>query len=636
MKNQESDHMKLTIFDKVQNKTSQFAIDELTYYLKAIFDFELGKTTVEEDANVLLSKEYLDNNDTIGIEMKNGNAILTGNSDVSILIAVYRLLSEFGAVFTRPGRKHELIPSLTITDWNEKELSIHETASYKHRGVCIEGADSYQNTKEFLDWLPKINMNSFFIQFENPYSFLKRWYEHEFNPYADKEDFNTEIAQQMSDLLDEELSKRGLIHHRVGHGWTGEVLGYSSKYGWESGLKLPEEKKPLVAELNGKRELVNTAPILTSLCFSNPDVGERMCELIVNYAKERKDVDYLHVWLSDARNNICECEKCKQEIPSDQYVRILNQLDRKLSEEGLNTKICFLLYHELLFAPKHEVLENPERFTMMFAPITRTFEMSYADVDYENDVPLPNEYSRNNIVLPNSLEENLSYLFSWQKVFNGDSFVYDYPLGRAHYGDLGYMKISKVIFRDVVYLKKLGLNGYISCQELRAGFPHNFPNFVMGQMLWNRNLEYDELKALYFSSLYGSEWKSVVTYLEKLSDYSSCDYFNSIGDRQNAELSMKYNISSKLAFNFINTLEENVAKNNGIQRDAWRQLGYHREYVVKLANALHLMASGDHLDGQIRWKDFLDYIRNHEPDFQQYLDVYRIIEVAKNYAGFKL
>ncbi|MFX3933336.1 DUF4838 domain-containing protein, partial [Streptococcus suis] len=75
------------------------------------------------------------------------------------------------------------------------------------------------------------------------------------------------------------------------------------------GLILPEEKKPLVAEINGKRELINTAPILTSLCFSNPYVGERMCEIIVNYARERKDVDYLHVWLSDARNNICECEK---------------------------------------------------------------------------------------------------------------------------------------------------------------------------------------------------------------------------------------------------------------------------------------------------------------------------------------
>ena len=163
----------------------------------------------------------------------------------------------------------------------------------------------------------------------------------------------------MSDRLDRELRKRGLVHHRVGHGWTGEVLGYSSKYGWESGLTLPDEKKPLVAELAGKRELYATAPILTSLCFSNPEVGDRMVELIVDYAKQRPDVDYLHVWLSDARNNICECENCRQDLPADQYVRILNQLDEALTKEGIPTKICFLLYHELLFAPEKEMLQNP-------------------------------------------------------------------------------------------------------------------------------------------------------------------------------------------------------------------------------------------------------------------------------------
>ena len=97
-----------------------------------------------------------------------------------------------------------------------------------------------------------------------------------------------------------------------------------------------------------------------------------MVELIVDYAKARRDVDYLHVWLSDARNNICECEECQKDLPSDQYIRILNQLDEALTKEGLNTKINFLLYHELLFAPKKETLKNPERFTMMFAPITRT------------------------------------------------------------------------------------------------------------------------------------------------------------------------------------------------------------------------------------------------------------------------
>ena len=60
-------------------------------------------------------------------------------------------------------------------------------------------------------------------------------------------------------------------------------------------------------------------------------------------------------------------------------------------------------------------LDNPERFTMMFAPITRTFEMSYADVDFDNSIPTPKPYMRNKIILPNSLEENLSYLLSGKK-----------------------------------------------------------------------------------------------------------------------------------------------------------------------------------------------------------------------------
>lgn len=198
------------------------------------------------------------------------------------------------------------------------------------------------------------------------------------------------------------------------------------------------------------------------------------------------------------------------------------------------------------------------------------------------------------------------------------------------------MKISKVIYRDIAYLYHLGLNGYISCQELRSGFPHNFPNFVMGQMLWNKEEAYEDLKAVYFGALYGKNWQAVVTYLEKLSDYSSCDYFNAIGDRQDADLAAKYAISSQLAFHFINTLEENIAVTTGLQKEAWRQLAYHRDYVVKLAHALYLMASGQHLEGQIYWRDVLDYIRNHEADFQENLDVYRVIEVAKNYAGFTL
>lgn len=618
-----------------QTQDRAFLKAETEYYFKKVFSMEVEESDWESAALKLSVEENGKDTDEISISLKEGKGMIRANSKAGLLIAVYRLFHEFGVRYLRPGREHEVYKSLTEQDFYGKEIEISETASFRHRGVCIEGADSFENLRDFIDWLPKIGMNSFFVQFENPYSFFKRWYEHEFNPYAEKEPFSTEIAQEMSDRIDEEMKCRGIVHHRVGHGWTGEVLGYSSKYGWESGLTLPEEKKPLVAELNGKRELFDTAPILTSLDFANPEVGKKMVELIVAYAKKRQDVDYLHVWLSDARNNICECEECRKEIPSDQYVRILNQLDDALTAEGLQTKICFLLYHELLFAPQKETLRNPDRFTMMFAPITRTFEMSYADVDYDQ-IPEAKPYVRNKIVLPNSLEENLSYLFEWKKRFHGDSFVYDYPLGRAHYGDLGYMKISRVISRDIRYLKNLGLNGYISCQELRAGFPHNFPNYVMGQMLWNNTLDYEALKEEYFSAMYGAEWKQAVSYFENLSEYSSCDYFNAIGERLNPVLSDRYGVCVNLSEEILPLIEENAEKSCGIQKSEWKTLGYHREYVEKMAKALQLKSQGKDTEAQRQWKDVLDFIRRNEMAFQQKLDVYRVIEVAKNYAGFRL
>ena len=36
------------------------------------------------------------------------------------------------------------------------------------------------------------------------------------------------------------------------------------------------------------------------------------------------------------------------------------------------------------------------------------------------------------------------------------------------------------------------------------------------------------------------------------------------------------------------------------------------------------------------WRDFMDFIRRNEEKIQNNLDVYRVIEVAKNYAGFSL
>lgn len=361
--------MNLKISFNLEKSFAEFCKREMKYYFEKIFYINIKENEIDADIVLQVIPDLgVKKNDLIQINLSGGKGKIKSNTQVGLLIGIYRFFSEFGVRYLRPGRENEYIVKGNTEDFLNKKINISEEASFKHRGICIEGADSFENVKSFIDWLPKIGLNSFFVQFENPYIFFKRWYDHELNPYLKKDEFNADISQKMSDLIDEEIFKRGIVHHRVGHGWIGEVLVYSSKYGWESGLTLPEDKKSLVAELNGKREFVGTAPIFTSLDFSNPEVISNMVRVIVDYAKKRKDVDYLHVWLSDARNNICECEKCQKELPSDQYVRLLNELDEALNKEGIDTKICFLLYHELLFAPCKKKINNPDRFTMMFAP----------------------------------------------------------------------------------------------------------------------------------------------------------------------------------------------------------------------------------------------------------------------------
>ncbi|PAU69845.1 hypothetical protein B1400_0380 [Bifidobacterium italicum] len=616
---------------------STFITKELTRLMERMFGIDIHEATEDADAQLVLTsaglKQDAELKDEFRIALADGRLSIDANTDIALLIAVYRFAYQFGARFPQPGAAGERLLKLDRDVFGSTVLDIRETAAFAHRGVCIEGADSVENIIDFIDWLPKLGFNTFFVQFENPYPFLKRWYQHEFNPYVNAEPFDAGIAQQMSDRVDEAMRTRGIVQHRVGHGWTGEVLGYSSKYGWESGLTIPEEKKPLVAELNGKRELVDGAPILTSLDFSNPEVTPRMVEIVVDYARKHPDVDYLHVWLSDAQNNICECDKCRTWLPSDQYVRFLNALDERLTKEGLDAHICFLLYHELLFAPEYETIRHPGRFTMMFAPITRTFERSYADVNLDQ-LPEPASYMRNQIVLPNSLEDNLSYLFAWQKTFHGDAFVYDYPLGRAHYGDFGYLAISDTIRRDIAKLGSLGLNGYISCQELRVGFPHYLPNYVMGRMLWNPWLDYEQLKDEYFEALLGEGWRDALPWLETASELSSCDYFIAIGERHDPEQAKRYAELSEQARAVEDTLVNHVVSADDGHRAAWLVLDWHRGYVERISTALAALANGDEIRAKAAWSRFLDYIRRGEMDVQPQLDVYRVIEVARNYAGF--
>lgn len=562
-------------------------------------------------------------NDAFRVDVSPAGGVIEGNCPRAVLLGVYDLLHSLGCRFWAPGRDKELVPAIGLEDLSAR---IRRTASYRHRGVCIEGADSRENILAFIDWLPKLGFNSFFLQFKNPYPFLARWRRHEHNPLLPPEPVTVADGAAVMAEAQGEMARRGLALHKVGHGWTGQALGYEA-LGWSpDAAPLAEELRPLAAELDGVRGLYHGVPAETNLCLSNPQARERLISLVTDYARQAPEVDYLHFWMADYYNNVCECPACRRTTLSDQYVSLLNEIDRRLTEAGLDTRIVFLLYQELLWPPVRERLIHPDRFVMMFAPISRTFQRSY-DPDAAGTIP---PYRRNRITLPGSLEENLAFLRRWQEIFDGDSFLYDYPLGRAHYGDLGYVHIARIIHRDIRRLRRLGLNGYVSCQELRAGSPNFLPNYVMGRTLLDADADFDALTREYFSAAYGPRADRAREFLEALSACQLCDYVNGSGPRTDPSVAAAADRAQALCQTF---LSENDPAPDG--SGAWGALLHHARYAALLARALGLLARGRTEEANGAWGEMAAFIRAEEMAYQPWLDVYRVQDVTTVYTGFQ-
>lgn len=607
------------IYDLECPQAVRYAAEELETYLGRMLP-ELADDDWTVRLAVDCEKASGQANDSFCVAVTEDGGSIAGNCPRSVLLGVYDYLHHLGCRFLMPGSQGEYVPRIT----KEKlPADYAKTASFYHRGVCIEGADSFENIRDFIAWLPKVGYNSFFLQFKVPYAFLARWYHHEKNPYREAESFTYEDACRYMHLLEAELKKRDLMLHKAGHGWTGEVLGYEMS-SWDTADKpLQEPEKSYAAMIGGVRGLYGGAPTNTNLCYHNHEAADRFAERVTAYAKENPDMDYLHIWLADEYNNVCECEECRKTTLADQYVSLLNEIDRRFCAENLDTRIVFLLYQELLRPPVKERLQNPQRFVLMFAPISRTFERSYALGQIPEALP---EYVRNKITLPSNLGENLAFLRAWQAQFTGDSFVYDYPLGRAHYGDFGYVHIARTIGEDIKKLKEMGLDGYISCQELRAALPNALPNYVMGYTLFEEQADVQALADEYFAAAYGEGWQEAKRYLEALSAWKCCDYLNGKGARTDMRMAEQMRQIQKICAKF---------QPEGQDGFFWKLLSFHREYVQRLAGAMELLALGRQQEADERWSDFRRYICGREEEFQPYLDVYRVLEVTQKYTGFQ-
>lgn len=556
--------------------------------------------------------------DGISINVDSCNGYISGTNDRAVLIAAYRFLRELGCAFIRPGADGEIIPTLDITS---KSVAVFEKPSYRHRAVCIEGAVDYNHVSDFVNWLPKVGMNGFYNQFRLPYVFYYRWYTHRYNDNYTPSDITVQDVEGITNETIRQIKERGLLYHAVGHGWTCEPFGIDGM-GWFTYDKSADESvKKHLALLNGKRDFFGGVPLNTNLCYSSADVKNIMSNAIADYSEKHPEVDYLHVWLADGTNNQCECDECKKMRPSDYYVQLLNTIDEKLAEKGLKTRIVFLIYVDLLWGPLKEKLNNPDRFVLMFAPITRTYSSSMAEsVDFDGTLV---DYSRNNNKMPADVSENIAHLKNWQKDFKGDSFDFDYHYMWDHLKDIGNFKIAKVLFDDMQNLDKIGLNGMVSCQCIRSFFPHGLGMNGMAEALWDKTKCFDDVVDSYFMNTYGKYGKKVAEYFEKLSELSDPvfvrgEYENTV----NADLVKQFKECQSLIAEFSKFVESIQEYENSTVSLSYKYLSYQTQFAKLYLDWEIALASGDADKAQIALDLVIDYAAKTEKQLHRVFDYY--------------
>ena len=555
--------------------------------------------------------------DGMWIDVKAGCGVVTGTNTRSVLLAAYRLLKENGCAFLHPAEGGEVIPRKPVSELCAK---VCEAASSRHRGVCIEGAVSYQHVLNMIRFIPKLGMNAYFIQFFAPTTFFDRWYSHLDNPFYTPHALTRAEVMGMRDSLVGEIQKRGLMYHEVGHGWTCEPFGVTGD-GWTPVEGTPESIRPLLAEVNGKRELWREVALNTNLCYGKSEVRSRITSAIADYCAAHPEVDYLHFWLADGMNNHCECPLCRDTLPADFYISMLNELDEKLTVRGISTRIVFLIYVDLLWEPQVERVQHPDRFVLMFAPITRTYSAPFLP-----DSPFDGElvpYRRNRNVMPKNVAENIARLKRWQAGFDGDSFDFDYHFMWDHFKDLGYYQMADLLMKDMKNLSSIGLNGMISCQNQRVFFPTGLGMHAMAAGLWDKNADFDQLADWYFTNAYGVDGNRVQAYLKQVSTLIDPVYVRNEKEQVNPAQAEGYRQLEALVDFFEPVIREHAQNAN------WHSLLLHAGLIRRLAGMLYQRACGNDEAALAAWKETARYACMIEKDVHELFDVYEFMDTFR-------
>jgi len=306
---------------------------------------------------------------------------------------------------------------------------------------------------------------------------------------------------------------------------------------------------------------------------------------------------------------------------------IMNELDEMLTERKLDTRIVFICYVDTLFAPREVIIQNPKRFSLLYAPITRTYLDSITE---DSVIPEPPEYVYNKWKSPETSEENLSFLRDWQKDWKGPTFSYEYHFWKNICFDPSGYYLAKRVYEDIRGLKAMNLDGYVEDGSQRCFWPNGLAIYVFAEAQMDPTIPFEDLVEDYYSHIYGEDWKDVKVYLEKL--VKAFDYKFMFGlDTKDNTISNHYNPDYKEAFESVKTITaeakkmiaEHLAMPTRPQTVSWRLLNLHTEFCDSLAEFMieKCMGNNDRAEEIFNEKLCKDFGK-YEVEIERYYDHY--------------
>ena len=611
-----------------------FAAEELKKYLSMMMP-ECGEIEIStqpeaqvgfrlgllQDFGLPSEAKDADLDDIVHVDTTADGGILAGSNPRSVLFAVYRFLKCNGCRFLFPGTDGEYIPRKPV-----EATQYHKMADHRYRAHATEGCPSLEHALQYIDYQAKQEMNSYGLL--GLFAYHNRYYLHGHNEKnRPPEPIDYSLVAQWEKLCEAEIAKRGMQIWEGGHEFIARAVGidpadrplYRAKQ-----KTVPDEVLPRLAMVNGKRGLHRNDPFFTNFCMSQPKLRSRYAQLVVEHLEKNPQVDQFMVWLADTNNNHCECPECQKMLPSDFYVMCLNEMDALLTEKGIKTKIQPISYVDTMFAPETVKFNNPDRFVLQYAPISRDYTKSLTS---ESVLPEIKPYVRNHWEMPGSTEESYAMFKKWQAMYPGDCMVYEYHYWVHQYRDPGMMAMARRLYEDIYSWKPCGIDGGIEDGSNRSFFPNGFLDHILGATLWNRDLDYETELEDYFSHCYGKDWKHVRRYLEQVT--AAFDHGYMIGRRSaDPDKGEHYDPSRVPALQSVHELaaeiralvKDHMAMPTRAQTVCWRLLLWHAKWCEGLADIMIQKCQGHTKYALEMLEKFYEEMGAGEFEYERYFD----------------